>query len=51
MLGIEGIGAVTGVDVGTEETTDGALLIEHVVIRFSIHACCSGVNSGVGDPS
>ena len=36
--------------VGAEETIDGALLIACVVIKFSIHACCSGVNRGVGDP-
>ena len=48
---MEGVGAVMGVEtVGAEETTDGALLIACAVIRFSIHACCSGVNRGVGDP-
>lgn len=40
-----------GVDVGTEETTDGVLLFVRMVIRFSIHACCSRVNTGVGVPS
>ena len=48
---MEGVGAVMGVEmVGTEESTDGALLIVCVEIKFSIHACCSGVNRGVGDP-
>ena len=48
-LGVEGIGAVAGIAVDEdEEAADGALLFVHVMIKFSIHACCSRVNTSMG---
>ena len=37
-------------DEDDEKAADGVLLFVYVMIKFSIHACCFGVNTGVGDP-
>ena len=47
--GVESEGAIAGVEVG-EGATEGVPLFVRMVMKFSIHACCSGVNTGVGVP-